>query len=384
MMVVLNYILVLFLLLVMRTEQRVISKEEALNFLHQMQSGQSCSGNATYTVIDMNGYGGFASQFQQVAAEWIRAAAHHDYKIPVLLTGHIRGYSDVKYCDHVNHEWTCYFLPLSNCHTELMKSGNKVAYEFKTVDDSVVPAKFSHMGIAWWWGIVHLYIFRLQPYVETYIKSVAKNMDNGGIFYTPRTIEPLVGIHVRHGDKASDGFKEHSLKAEMVAAKHSSECHLYDKISSSFIKVGDKYDITDDNIVCSYTNSSHAFRPLKVFVASDDPAVLDTAKKLGHLVDTAGVSQQTSNVGMMQTLSNRNSGIGFNASLEIIADIFFLSQSSTLVGIAASQVFRMAVDMSNSSGILKHAIIMDYNQLPRIQQLSIKYHVPLPEVFEHF
>jgi hypothetical protein len=105
---------------------------------------------------------------------------------------------------------------------------------------------------------------------------------------------------------------------------------------------------------------------------------------LGHLVDTAGVSQQTSNVGMMQTLSNRNSGIGFNASLEIIADIFFLSQSSTLVGIAASQVFRMAVDMSNSSGILKHAIIMDYNQLPRIQQLSIKYHVPLPEVFEHF
>lgn len=381
---VLTWALWLVLLMATRTEQHVVSKEEALDFLHQMQNDQSCSGKKTYTLIEMNGWGGFASQFQQVVAEWIRAAAHHNYKIPVLLTGHIRGYSDVKYCDHVNHDWTCYFMPLSNCHTQLMKSGIKVGYEFRTVNESVVPAKFAHMGLAWWWGIVHLYVFRLQPYVESYVKSVAKSMNNGEIFYTPRILEPLVGIHVRHGDKASDGFKEHSLKAEMIAVKHSSECHLYNKNSLSFIKLGDLYDINDDNVVCSYTNSSYEFKPLKVFVASDDAAVLDTAKKLGHLVDSAGVSQQTSSVGMLKTLVFHNPDIGFNASLEIIADIFFLSQSSTLVGIAASQVFRMAVDMSNSSGILKHAIIMDYGQLPRIQQLSIKYHVPLPEIFEHF
>ncbi len=125
------------------------------------------------------------------------------------------------------------------------------------------------------------------------------------------------------------------------------------------------------------SNSSEQFR---IFVASDDGNVLKAAKQLGHLVDSEGVSQQTSSVGMFTTLLS-NPNLGYNASLEIITDIFFLSRCSTLVGIAASQVFRTAVGISNASHILKHAAAMDYAQLPRIRHMSAKYGLPLPENF---
>jgi hypothetical protein len=46
----------------------------------------------------------------------------------------------------------------------------------------------------------------------------------------------------------------------------------------------------------------------------------------------------------------KNNDMGYNASLEIITDMYFLSQCTTLVGIAASQVFRTAVGISNATG----------------------------------
>ena len=68
--------------------------------------------------------------------------------------------------------------------------------------------------------------------------------------------------------------------------------------------------------------------------------------------------------------------------LSQITDIYFLSRCSTLVGIAASQVFRMAVGISNSTGRLRgDAMIMDFDQMHKIIHMSNKYHIPLPEKF---
>jgi hypothetical protein len=75
--------------------------------------------------------------------------------------------------------------------------------------------------------------------------------------------------------------------------------------------------------------------------------------------------------------------LGYNASLEIITDIYFLSHCSTLVGIAASQIFRMSVGMSDARGILSYVAAMDYSQLGKILQMSAKYHLPVPEKFDH-
>eukprot|EP00597_Dinobryon_sp_UTEXLB2267_P003335 CAMPEP_0170060764 /NCGR_PEP_ID=MMETSP0019_2-20121128/2587_1 /TAXON_ID=98059 /ORGANISM="Dinobryon sp., Strain UTEXLB2267" /LENGTH=271 /DNA_ID=CAMNT_0010266431 /DNA_START=1454 /DNA_END=2269 /DNA_ORIENTATION=- len=120
--------------------------------------------------------------------------------------------------------------------------------------------------------------------------------------------------------------------------------------------------------------------PLQVFVASDDLSVLQTAIGLGFLADDSGISQQTASNGMLKTLM-AHPELGYNASLEIISDIFFLSQCSTLLGIAGSQVFRMSVALSNSSDLLNYAVAVDADQLHKVRHMSMKYHVPFPEEF---
>ena len=64
-----------------------------------------------------------------------------------------------------------------------------------------------------------------------------------------------------------------------------------------------------------------------------------------------------------------------------ITDIYFLSRCTTLVGIAASQVFRVAVGISNATGLLRAALVMDLDQTPRIKRMSEKFGLPFPELF---
>lgn len=78
----------------------------------------------------------------------------------------------------------------------------------------------------------------------------------------------------------------------------------------------------------------------------------------------------------------RHPELGFHASLEIIQDIFFLSRCSTLVGIAASQIYRMSVSLANVTGILKYSVAIDYDQIPRIRAMSKMYGVIYVDNFE--
>lgn len=120
--------------------------------------------------------------------------------------------------------------------------------------------------------------------------------------------------------------------------------------------------------------------PLAIYVASDDASVLHTASKHGYFTDATGVSQQTASNGMFKTLASHHE-FGFNATMEIITDIYFLAHSSTLLGMAASQVFRTAVALSNVTNTLHHAKATDMNQIGRIKMLSLKYDVPFVENF---
>ena len=101
---------------------------------------------------------------------------------------------------------------------------------------------------------------------------------------------------------------------------------------------------------------------MSIFVASDDKQVLATARAKGFLMTRGGVSQETTDQGMAAALQGRPN-MSHNASLEIIADIYFLSRCTTLVGTASSQVFRVAVGISNALGLLQSAIIMDHDQV---------------------
>jgi hypothetical protein len=319
------------------------------------------------------------------SADFLRVASYFNYSIPILIKGHIRGYSDGHECDFVHQEWTCFFLPSSTCSQLLIDTGIPIPWDFKVIDDTAIPRQFNHMGLAWWWGVIQARLFRLQPHVELYIAKEALAMNEGRGFPHDTAI---AGLHVRHGDKSSDGFKDQSFIAEMSAVRKSPECiitvrernttnHDNTTFYPPFLK---KEHHVEDDVFCIINGTTHDELP--IFVASDDPNVLVLAKTLGHLVDSSGVSQTTGGVGMLKTLVSHPE-LGYNASLEIITDIYFLSHCSTLVGIAASQIFRMSVGMSDARGILSYVAAMDYSQLGKILQMSAKYHLPVPEKFDH-
>ena len=409
----------------------------AISFIRGFQEPNNATGHV-YSVVEAGYGGGFASQFQVVATEWLKIAAGSNYSVPVLIRGHLKGYTDGKECSHVRQDWTCLFLPMSAHQEVLLQTGRRVAGVMKpAVDMTVIPKEFRHRGLAWWWGAVQAYMFRLQPTIERYVQEELLHMNTS----FPPPGYAVAGLHVRHGDKASDGFKHQSFEAELRAVHKSPDCvklQPVDTLSNDTTTMAisntiSKTDSTIDNTggaavvvpMCLTTSGgvNEAARlaensagdgkltSLKMFVASDDAGVLGAAKKMGLLVDSSGVSQQTSTKGMFLAMISRPE-IGYNASLEIVSheqqqqhfysllltssslmpfpvhpfinqitDIYFLSRCTTLVGIAASQVFRVAVGISNATGLLRAALVMDLDQTPRIKRMSEKFGLPFPELF---
>jgi len=209
-----------------------------------MQTPQDCTG-IEYVWSDMGCGGGFAAHFQLAAAQWMRAASITGYKMPVLIIGSIWKYSQGQECKHAGGDWTCFFLPVSGCQEQLKKTGKQVAVDFNkltTFTDDLLPAQFRHVGIAYWWGIVQERMFRLQPAVRQYIYREASRL-NGGQGFPGVTLgaldpgwllksggslssrlTPIAGLHVRHGDKHTDGFKHHSIAAGLRAVHASPQC----------------------------------------------------------------------------------------------------------------------------------------------------------------
>jgi hypothetical protein len=218
---------------------------------------------------------------------------------------------------------------------------------------------------------------------------------------TSTSIESIAGLHIRHGDKGVDGFRPHTLEAQLSAAQRSSECLSPVQLvgdscalKGALASIGStaatttgvpdiaKTTATSASASAAASTAGSASKSMKIFVASDDKQVLAAARSKGFLVTRGGVSQETADRGMAATLGLQGGrqNMSHNASLEIIADIYFLSRCTTLVGTASSQVFRVAVGVSTALGLLQSAIIMDHDQLPKIRRWTTSF-LPLPEAF---
>ena len=432
-----------------RYDQRL---EDAMAFINAVQQPENCTG-LDYLVVEMGINGGFAAQFQFAGKEWMHLFAAHNFSVPVLIQGRIIGYSDNKACDDVKRQWTCYFKPMSECEEVMRKTGRQITSD-KPRRFSPVPTPFAKHGEAFWWGVVQFKMFQLQHVVIEHIhaQSTLMNRKIGFPFGLP-----LAGLHVRHGDKKIDGFKQHSMDEELNFLRKSPDCEVKNTAGDCFSpinttshssmvvlhRLAKKHGIVLDRVNIdkfnrtSITNNAeiavdpkslwpsgphvthqqhrppgqgHHGRnqssslgagagrngtaqqahgglhryviPLQLFVASDDVNVLRSAAREGHLTNIVGVSQDTTTAsdGMLKTLLSRPE-IAHAATLEIISDIYFLSQCNSLIGISASQVFRMAVAIANVTGNLHFAAALDGDQIRRVQQLSTKYDVPFPEKF---
>lgn len=273
--------------------------KRAFDFLDKLlQPAGGCNGTR-YSVAYIGFGGGFASQFQMAASNWIRAAAAFDYTIPVVVRGTIHGYTTTEECTHVKYSYSCVLLPMSSCEDEILAGGvfvesDPVRFnaEFNV---SLVPQEFASLGLNWWWGIVQSRMFRVQPSVEKHILQkieYLKEIDGYGFQFNL----PTAGLHVRHGDKSSDGFRDHTLSSEIMTIYKSPEC--IDKVtclgkmnhhnSSATTNTSDRIGAVTMN-----RTSGH----LAVYVASDDRKVLSVSKKLGFLCFSEGVSQNSSSKG---------------------------------------------------------------------------------------
>ena len=272
--------------------------ELAFRFLDNfLQPTTGCHGK-DYMInkIGVDSYfnGGFASQFQMTAAIWLRMAAATNYTVPVIIQGPIVKYTTVPQCDHVKGDITCIFLPMSSCQNEYLSSGKALPPSdggVADIDISMVPIQFVHMGLTWWWGIVQARMFRLQPHLQKHVEEEIAHMKTVTHHGFPFGA-PVAGLHVRHGDKSIDGFKDHSFNSELRAIHKSPEC-TYIEDNKCMTTVSPPTSATTPNVSAKATGGV----PIHIFVSSDDANVLIAARKMGFLVDRSGVSQNTAKEG---------------------------------------------------------------------------------------
>lgn len=431
----------------------------ALRYISAVQNPHDCSWITRYIPSDIYHGGGFASKFQLAASQFMFRFAYGKFQMPVIVRGHLGGYSRGKECANAKYGWTCFFLESSRCDSFLAdaaaayKNGTNTTTTPTAImidrtwvnytrpqESALIPPRFQHLGLPFWWGVVQHYLFRLQPRVLDHIHSFAGTI---GVMHSTRSFPissstsylPLIGLHVRHGDKYTDGFQEHSLEEGLRLARNTTICPIQSS-SSNANKGGincflpattlhyssnhhkrasaglhpqvvismenkDRYDQRSNNkdIVVKSSSISHHQKqqsaasslviPVSVFVASDDQAVIKAARGLGYFTqplgsshrNTSAVASSTTNVTAFAKVVSDNSAMAYNSSLEVISDIYFLSHCHVLVGMASSQVFRMAVAMSNASGLLMQARAVDIVEVPKVREMSIRYKVPYYETF---
>ena len=88
----------------------------------------------------------------------------------------------------------------------MIRTGTRVNVNFnRYIYYGTVPAAFPQIDMAFWWGVVQSYMFRLQPSILERIQSQVSKLGNGkGFPLKP----PIVDMHVRHSDKHTDGFHD--------------------------------------------------------------------------------------------------------------------------------------------------------------------------------
>ncbi|XP_014665116.1 PREDICTED: LOW QUALITY PROTEIN: alpha-(1,6)-fucosyltransferase-like, partial [Priapulus caudatus] len=143
---------------------------------------------------------------------------------------------------------------------------------------------------AWWVGQLADYLFKLQPELATEMRKVEAELDFAS---------PVVGVHVRRTDKV--------IK----------EALAYD--TETYVEEVRRYDARRLHTLPTADNA-----PSKIYLATDDPEVLSSAKKKYAEYRLLATSEVTASAGLDMRYTD--------ASLRgVIRDVYFLSRTDYLV-----------------------------------------------------
>ena len=174
-------------------------------------------------------------------------------------------------------------------------------YQPPSVPADLLPRlqKLHGHPIVWWVGQVLKYIMRPQDSVKKVLEDTKKNLGFE---------KPIVGIHVRRTDKVGTEAAFHDIDEYMV-------------------KVQQYYEELEEEP-----------KSKRVFIATDDPKAITTAKKRYPNYEIIGDTSNAEGA----SVSRRYSDSSLHG---IIVDIYLLSLSDYLVCTFSSQVCRVAYEL---------------------------------------
>lgn len=165
---------------------------------------------------------------------------------------------------------------------------------------------------AWWIGQFLKYLLRFQPATQNMIDAGVEKLNFRG---------PIVGVHIRRTDKVGTEAAFHSVDEYMTGVKD-----FYDQLamkSDGALAQGEKR---------------------RVFIASDDPAVIAEARKKYPDYEIIG----DPSVAKSAAVSTRYDSSSLNG---IILDTHLLSQCDYLVCTFSSQVCRLAYELKMAQNV---------------------------------
>lgn len=274
--------------------------------IHKLQNPTNCS-NVQYVYCSVSKYG-FTSQIHRILFCFVRAY----YESRMVILNINSGYFH-------DEPWTAIFQPLSdpdnNCllNFNLEKARNVVLENEERGHRRLLgqlPKEYAqeivsitNEPMAWFHSIFIKYIMRLSPSMTAKVDQVKKNLN-----FSP----PIVGLHIRRGDKLQREARKHEVSEYM---KHAS--NFFEKLQLFGRNVDDR----------------------KIFVATDDPSALrelELKYRNYTILSNEAVAKEASK------LHGRYSSKVLDG---IVMDLNLLGHTDFIIGTFSSGVSRLGLEL---------------------------------------
>ena len=320
--------------------------------------------------ISLGRGGGFASQFELVAASFVDAVANDTI---ALLYGHYQMYTISEKCaiwsirrsNELQDASTCFFLPVTNASHQRPTQAHVAATSLPDINGNArlpqgLPVEVTP---AIWWGIVQTYMFRLNPRMDRRVQEISTHM---GL-----SRPPDIGVHIRLGDKLNDIASKQQRLQQLTT----------EQIVQTYIQeVQSAVETLRENrcrAVSWWQRLSNDCKrsSVVVYVASDSREALQmmlrwtksgTAPSGITIVGRFTHTQEMSNRGTQIRVAMRditNDDELYAIAEEIIYDMHILRQCRVIIGIIMSQVCRSTAAMAYATGRLEYAVAIDYENI---------------------
>jgi hypothetical protein len=309
--------------------------------------------------IDIGLGGGFASKFQLMSAT---AMSEFRRGRQVRLVGHFGAYSRHDICKEAIgnaafnvSSFTCYFEPERSdvlcSQTANARATQAQLHRLASADSGLL------------YRAVQQYFYRpnnrTMAAFYARAKDIAFPLDEEG---NPNISK--MGMHVRRGDKLVDTFNKF-ISTE--AYERAAEQWLMQSV----------VNITHDQHCIIYVASDSA-SPLREIQQFFRNSSFSRCEVMGANTVTQKLSSDTTE--MAHILGGVRNDVKHDAMLDILFDIYMLSQTRIIIGIVSSQISRLAAGLQRADALAP--IAMDFENLAAIEGKSTELGIPVMEGWE--